>query len=36
MINNQTHMLKLSTSSNVADIKSEIQKGKIDGAIIIS
>jgi len=35
MMNNQTHMLTLSTSSSMADIKSEIQKGTIDGAVII-
>jgi len=35
MMNNQTHMLTLSTSSSIADVKSEIQKGTIDGAVII-
>ena len=35
MMNNQTHMLTLSTSSSIADIKSEIQKGTIDGAVVI-
>ena len=34
-INTQTHMLKLSNATSMADIKSEIQNGKIDGGIII-
>jgi ABC-2 type transport system permease protein len=34
-INSQTHMLKLSNATSLADIKSEIQNSKIDGGIII-
>jgi ABC-2 type transport system permease protein len=34
-INTQTHMLKLSNVSSMANIKSEIQSGKIDGGIVI-
>jgi ABC-2 type transport system permease protein len=34
-INAQTHMLKLSNVTNIDDIRSEIQNGKIDGGIII-
>jgi ABC-2 type transport system permease protein len=34
-INTQTHMLKLSNFSSMANIKSEVQNGKIDGGIII-
>jgi ABC-2 type transport system permease protein len=35
MLNNQTHMLNLSHNLSVADVTSEIQKGTIDGAVII-
>src|SRR5208283_4748708 len=34
-INTQTHMLKLSNATSIANIKSEIQSGKIDGGIVI-
>jgi ABC-2 type transport system permease protein len=34
-INTQTHMLKLSNVSSMADIKTEIQNGEIDGGILI-
>jgi ABC-2 type transport system permease protein len=34
-INNQTHMLKLSNASSLADIKDKVQKGDIDGGIAI-
>lgn len=34
-INNQTHMLKLSDATNMADIKSMVQDGKINGGIMI-
>ncbi len=34
-INTQTHMLKLSNASSVAEIKDKIQKGDIDGGIVI-
>src|SRR5271157_717634 len=35
-INTQTHMLKLSNVSNMADIKDEVQKGDLDGGIVIT
>src|SRR5271157_4920124 len=35
-INSQTHMLKLSNVSNMAGIKDEVQKGDLDGGIVIS
>jgi len=34
-INTKTHMMKLSDVSSVADLKSDIQNGKVDGGIII-
>jgi ABC-2 type transport system permease protein len=34
-INAQTHMLKLSNVTSVADIKTKIQNGEIDGGIVI-
>jgi ABC-2 type transport system permease protein len=34
-INTQTHMLKLSNASSITDIKDKIQKGDIDGGIVI-
>ena len=34
-INTQTHMLKLSNATSIADIKAEIQNSKIDGGIVI-
>ncbi len=34
-INSQTHMLKLSISTSIDDIKSDIKNSKIDGGIII-
>jgi len=34
-INTQTHMLKLSNVTSMADIKTEIQNGEIDGGIVI-
>jgi ABC-2 type transport system permease protein len=34
-INTQTHMLKLSNASSEAEIKDKIQKGDIDGGIVI-
>ena len=36
LINYQTHMLKVSSVSNMADIKDEVQKGNLDGGIVIS
>jgi ABC-2 type transport system permease protein len=33
--NTQTHMLKLSNASSVADIKDKVQEGDIDGGIVI-
>ena len=35
IMNNETHFLTLSSSSSIADINSEIQKGTIDGAVVI-
>ncbi len=35
IINNETHFLTLSNSSSIADINSQIQKGAIDGAVVI-
>jgi ABC-2 type transport system permease protein len=34
-INTQTHMLKMTDVASVADLKSDIQNGKVDGGIII-
>jgi len=34
-IDTQTHMLKLSNVSSVAEIKDKVQKGEIDGGIVI-
>jgi len=34
-INAQTHMLKLSNASGIADIKDRVQNGDIDGGIVI-
>ena len=34
-INTQTHMLILSNASSIADIKDRVQKGAIDGGIVI-
>ena len=34
-INSQSHMMKLSNISSIADLKSDIQNGKVDGGIII-
>ena len=34
-INTQTHMLKINNVTSVADLKSDIQNGKVDGGIII-
>jgi ABC-2 type transport system permease protein len=34
-INTQTHMLTLSNASSIADIKDRVQKGEIDGGIVI-
>jgi len=34
-INNQAHMLILSSASSMADIRDEVKKGEIDGGILI-
>ena len=34
-INNKTSMMKLSTASNVSDVKNSIKNGNLEGAVII-